>query len=162
MMSLSAGALATMVATSAIAQQAVDGRYSSEMFREAVLNRRNTSQPFVLVTIIDASSGVEKEGYTEIGALAASIALQEGWTRDYPRPTEDELDSLLLRTVRRRFAFYQARWLAGSGYYSTERSERACILLRRGIPAFRADLTGQIVAGTPSHPLMGDPSQNGS
>lgn len=156
------GLFAAIALTSAMAEQAPDGRYSDQMFREAVYNRQGTSQPFVLVTIIDGSTGAEKKGCTEIGALAAAVALQKGWTRDRQMPTEDEVDEFLIKRTDRRFTFYQAKWLAGSGYYSIEHNEAACAFLRRGISAFRADLTGQIVPGTPGHRLAGIPLQTGS
>lgn len=156
------GVLAAVVLTSGVAEKVSDGRYSDQMFRDAVYNRQSTSQPFVLVTIIDASTGAEKKGCTEIGALAAAIGLQRGWTREKPRPNEDEVTDILLKTTDRRFAFYQAQWLNGAGYYWIERNEKACLFLRRGIPAFRADLTGQIVAGTPGHALASIPLQDGS
>ena len=159
-MSISGGILTAVVLTSAVLQQLPNGSYSDQMFREAVDNRQNTAQPFVLVTIIDASTGQEKEGCTGIGGLAAAIALQKGWTTENPKPSDDELDQLLLKATDRRFTFYDQRWLVGSGYYSIESNQRVCLLLRRGIPAFRADITGKVYAGTPQHPLTTIPLQN--
>ena len=147
----------SFAATAAVAASAqtppAKNRYSDQMFTDAVNNRETTSPPFVLVTIVDGSTGKEKTGCTEVSALAAAISLQKGWTRDNPRPDDEEVNEMLENTPGRRFVFLQTRWLAGSGYYAMERNEKACALLRHGIPAFRADLTGQTVAGTPGHAL---------
>lgn len=131
-----------------------DGRYSDQLYRQAVFDRENTAVPYVLVTIVDGISGQSRHGCTGIAGLAAAVALKRGWNTLDSDARQEKLTNILLETPARRFVFTTPRLLAGAGFYETKRDEEACALLRRGIPAFAADISGQTVAGRPGAPIV--------
>lgn len=127
----------------------VTNGYSSRMFADAVADRGSSSRPFVLVTIVDGRQRRERTGCVSVGSLASALAMERGWKPTHRFPGYQDVDRLLLTAHGRRFTFQTTRWLTGAGYDSMAANEAACALLRRGVPAYRVDLTGETVAGRP-------------
>lgn len=119
----------------------------------AALENTSTSPSFILITIIDGRSGARWTGCTMAGFLLHAIAKEEGIDRT------DHHGIMFLDVAKR----VKAKALASNDHIyillkpealaavpmEGEQFDRACEIIRAGLPAYMQDRTGQISTGWP-------------
>lgn len=121
-------------------------------FRAAIENG-STSPSFVFVTVRDGKSGEQRTGCTNAGFLLHAIATEEGFDRrDYHgRMLPDDSVSVIAKALSSKDHIYTFQKVQALAAVPTDvqGSNRACEIIRSGMPAYMQDRTGQIMPGQP-------------
>jgi hypothetical protein len=139
---LSVGAT-LLAATGATAQD----QNQDKLFKDAYDDRYGSSQPLILITVVNGITGQENNGCTTIGSLTGAINVENGWPFDAAHRAD--VEGQVFSSENRRFVFYRAEAIKASSFAFMKRYEDGCKLLRAGKPAYVEDRTGQIRAGRP-------------
>ena len=116
---------------------------------ETAIKHLSTAPYFVLVTIVDGRSGVARTDCIPANLLLGAIH------REHRLPKElssiPRAEKIALSQKDRRFVFNNPEALANvtaNGAEARAMSRRACEIIRSGQPAYMADISGEVVAGS--------------
>ncbi|WP_277969859.1 hypothetical protein [Sphingomonas echinoides] len=136
--------------SASVAQQ---GFVQNQAHFRAALDHTSTSPSFILITVVNGSSGARRTGCTMAGFLLHAIATEEGIDRteyhgamlpDVATRVKDEA----LASKDHVYTFHKAEALAAVP--TDDRNfNRACKIIYGGLPAYMQDRSGQISPGWP-------------
>lgn len=115
---------------------------------KAAFDNNSTSPSFVMITVVDGQSGTTKTGCITPATLTHAIEIERELQPDYSlRGPSAKVAS---EAPDHRFHFQKQETLRAIGFGEFEVNDAAaCVIIRRGEPAFRADRTGHIMVGQP-------------
>ena len=140
---LATGLLAACLAGSASAR---DVRQSQRDFEAALAHSLTTAPAYILITAIDARTGVERTDCTAAAFLVGALLREHG--TPVSTASVAEIERAAGSSLDHRFVFHNEAALANLGWgYPNPRREEACRLIRSGQAAFMTDRSGQISPG---------------
>ena len=111
---------------------------------ETAVDNDSTNDSFVLVTIVDGTSGVAKTGCIEANLLLGAIHSENGL--DYDIRGMERVRKLALSAEDHRFTFKNPAALSNVSYATLDSANsEACEIIRSGRGAWRGDISGQIL-----------------
>ena len=111
---------------------------------EAAVDDDSTNDSFVLVTIVNGTSGVAKSGCIEASFLLGAIHAENGL--DFDAHGMEQARQTALESQSHRFTFKKAAALSNVNYATLDTANReACKIIRGGRGAWRGDVGGQVL-----------------